>query len=76
MKYATAMGSGVMTYIPSVITFGLGIHKLMGWVHRQHGVSKSLLLSFQNKENGLKERNEDQIKKLKYSHIIKKKYCE
>jgi hypothetical protein len=30
MKYAVEMGLGAMTYIPSFIKIGSGIHKLMG----------------------------------------------
>jgi hypothetical protein len=30
MKYAVEMGSGVMTYIPSLMRIGSGIEKLMG----------------------------------------------
>jgi hypothetical protein len=41
MKYAVEMDSGVMIYIPSFITIGSGIQKLMegGGIHRhrQHG---------------------------------------
>jgi hypothetical protein len=33
MKYAVEMGSGVMIYIPSFITTGSGIQKLIGGIH-------------------------------------------
>jgi hypothetical protein len=47
MKYAVEMGSGVMIYIPSFITTGSGIQKLLGGrIHRQHGDLISLLLLF------------------------------
>jgi hypothetical protein len=47
MKYAVQMSSGAITYIPSFIKIGLGIHKLKG------GNLMSLLIFFQNKERGL-----------------------
>jgi hypothetical protein len=34
MKYATDMGSGAMTYIPSFIKTGSDIQKLMGGIQR------------------------------------------
>jgi hypothetical protein len=34
MKYAVEMGSGAMIYIPSFITIGSGVQKLMGGIHR------------------------------------------
>jgi hypothetical protein len=34
MKFAVGMGSGAMIYIPSFITNGSGIQKLIGGVHR------------------------------------------
>jgi hypothetical protein len=30
MKYAVEMGSGAMTYIPSFIMIGSGVHKFLG----------------------------------------------
>jgi hypothetical protein len=35
MKYAVGIGSGAMMYeyIPSLIKIGLGIQKLIGWIH-------------------------------------------
>jgi predicted AlkP superfamily phosphohydrolase/phosphomutase len=52
------MGSGAMIYIPSFIRAGSDIQKLLGDTHtygyRQQGGLTSLLLFFQNKENGLK----------------------
>jgi hypothetical protein len=53
MKYAFAMGSGAMIYIPSFIKIGSGILKLTGGIHRQHGDPISLLLFFQNNESRL-----------------------
>jgi hypothetical protein len=35
MKYAVQMGSGTMTYIPSVIKTCSGIQNLYGGIHRQ-----------------------------------------
>jgi hypothetical protein len=35
MKYAVAMGSGGMTYIPNLINIGSGIQKLIGRIHGQ-----------------------------------------
>jgi hypothetical protein len=34
MKHAFEMGSVAMIYIPSFIKTGLGIHTLMGGIHR------------------------------------------
>jgi hypothetical protein len=34
MKYAVEMGSGAMTYIPSLIKIGSDIQKLTGGIHR------------------------------------------
>jgi hypothetical protein len=49
MKYAIEMGSGAMIYIPSFITIGSGIQRLVGGdtqTQRQHGDLISLLLFF------------------------------
>jgi hypothetical protein len=57
MKYAVEMGSDALIYVPSLIKIGSGIQKLRGWDiqrHIQHGDHISLLLFFQNEENGLK----------------------
>jgi hypothetical protein len=57
MKYAAEMGSGAMIYIPSFVTIGSGIQEFMeGYTCRQQDdlISLLLLLSFQNKENGIK----------------------
>jgi hypothetical protein len=56
MKYATAMGSGTIIYIPSFIKIGSNIQKLMGGdsqTQRQHGDLVSLLSFVQNEENTL-----------------------
>jgi hypothetical protein len=54
MKCAVEMGSGAMLRIPSFITIGSAIQKLIGWIQRykdrQRGDLMSLLLFFQNKE--------------------------
>jgi hypothetical protein len=34
MKYAFEVGSGVMTYIPSLIKIGSGIQKLIGGIFK------------------------------------------
>jgi hypothetical protein len=73
MKYANEMGSGVMTYIPSLIKIGSGIQKLIGGdsqTHRQHGDLIRLLLFFQNKESRLKKeiRDEDSNHIQKFYH--------
>jgi hypothetical protein len=47
MKYAVEMGSDAMVYIPSTISTGSGIRKLIvvgGFTDRQHGGRISLLL--------------------------------
>jgi hypothetical protein len=53
MKYAVAMGSGAVIYIPSFIKFGSGIRKLIGKIHiqthRQQVYLISLLLFFFSK---------------------------
>jgi hypothetical protein len=48
MKYAFAMDSGAMIYIPGFIKIGSGIQKLLGGTqrHRKHGDLISLLLFF------------------------------
>jgi hypothetical protein len=35
MNYTLEMGSGAMIYIPSFITIGSGMHKLLGEIHIQ-----------------------------------------
>jgi hypothetical protein len=60
MKYAIEMDSGGVIYIPSLITIGLSIQKLMGWetrTHGQYGDLTSKHLWFQNKESRLKVLN-------------------
>jgi hypothetical protein len=37
MEYAVKMGSGAMTYIPSLISIGLGIQKIIERMHTQTG---------------------------------------
>jgi hypothetical protein len=58
MKYAVEMGSGAMIYLPSYITVGSAIQKLIGATqthrHKLHGDRISLLLFFQNNESRLK----------------------
>jgi hypothetical protein len=61
MKYAVAVASGGMMYIPSFITIGSGIKKLLGGgcytfrqAHRQQGDLIGLLLFFQNKGSRVK----------------------
>jgi hypothetical protein len=54
MKYAVAIGSGAMIYIPSLRKIGSGIQKLMGGggdsqTHRQYGYRKSTLFFRINK---------------------------
>jgi hypothetical protein len=53
MKCAVETGSGVMIYIPRLIRFGSGIHKLVGdtQTHRQDVDRVSLILFFLNKES-------------------------
>jgi hypothetical protein len=57
MKYSVEMGSGAITYIPSLIKTGSDIQKFIGgeeFTDTQHDDLISLLLFFQNKENRLK----------------------
>jgi hypothetical protein len=64
MKYAVEMSSGATTYIPSFVRTGSGIQKIVGGrggggvvhiqIYRKQGDLISLLLFFQDKENGLK----------------------
>jgi hypothetical protein len=56
MTYAVEMSSGALTYIPSFITIGSGIQKLIEEVsqkHRQHGDLISLFILFENKKSRL-----------------------
>jgi hypothetical protein len=54
MKYAVEMGSSAMIFIPSFIIIGLGILKLIGGIHRQHGDLISLICLYQHEESMLK----------------------
>jgi hypothetical protein len=45
MEHAIEMDSDDTIYISSFIKNGSVIHKLIGWIHRQHGNSISLLLA-------------------------------
>jgi hypothetical protein len=51
MKYAVAIGSGAITYIPSFIEIGSVNQKLIRGIHIQHGDLISSLLFFKNKES-------------------------
>jgi hypothetical protein len=51
MKYAVGMGSSAVIYVPSSITIGSDVQKLVGvgmisQIHRQHGDCISLFLFF------------------------------
>jgi hypothetical protein len=52
MKYSVEMSSGAMIFIPSFIKIGSTIQKLIGGIHRQHGVRISLLLFFEIRKVG------------------------
>lgn len=54
MKYATEMGSRAMIKIPSLITMGSRVQKLITGIRRQHGGHISLFSFYQNKEHRLR----------------------
>jgi hypothetical protein len=76
MKYAVEMGSGAMIYVPSFITIGSGIRKLMGeggghtQPHKQDGDRTSLLLFFENKESKLKKNRNSFFKKKNKGWVL------
>jgi hypothetical protein len=54
MKYAAAMSSGAMIKIPSLITMGSGVQKLITGIRGQRGGHISLFSFYQNKEHRLR----------------------